>query len=282
MFLKRSSLFLTRPLPPAIRHALIDLGWYHPQRDRLQLTAPHGAWLVLWILVMISLPIQKWTIGEAALPWGISLGVLTQLATVFAILRLTWSWRRIALTTLGVAGLTWLAEAIGTATGFPFGAYVYTERLQPQLAHVPLLIPLAWMMLLPSAWAVAYCLTRTWRGPAFVVLSAIALTAWDLFLDPQMVAWNLWVWTNPGGYFGIPWQNFFGWLLTSAIITLVVRPARLPLRPLLLIYGITWILETIGLFFFWGLPGPAIVGFLAMGSLLFLAWRRFPTPESQN
>ena len=44
----------------------------------------------------------------------------------------------------------WTAEAIGSKTGFPFGAYHYTDRLQPQLLGVPLLIPLAWLMMLPA------------------------------------------------------------------------------------------------------------------------------------
>lgn len=254
--------------------ALSDVGWYDRQAERFRFTGAHGPLIALWLLTMISLPIFNWTLGEAALPAAISAGVLTQLAAVMAVLRPAWSWRRIGLTTLGVAGLTWLAEAIGTATGFPFGAYVYTAKLQPQVAHVPILIPLAWMMLLPSAWAVAACLSGRWGGWRFVGLSAVALTAWDLFLDPQMVNWGLWVWENPVGYFGIPWSNYFGWLLTSAIITLVVRPVAAPVRPLLLIYGLTWFLQTVGLGVFWGLVGPAVVGFGAMGGLLVLAWRR--------
>lgn len=89
-----------------------------------------------------------------------------------------------------------------------------------------------------------------------------------------MAAWGLWVWENPKGYFGIPWSNYIGWLLASALITALVRPQNLPVYPLLLIYTITWALETIGLIFFWGLPGPALVGFVAMGSLVWLAWSK--------
>src|SRR5690606_41755819 len=28
----------------------------------------------------------------------------------------------------------------------------------------------------------------------FILVSALALTVWDLFLDPQMVAWGFWIW----------------------------------------------------------------------------------------
>jgi hypothetical protein len=67
-------------------------------------------------------------------------------------------------------------------------------------------------------------------------------------------------------------------LLASAGITLVASRLTplgdLPARPLIAIYAITWALETIGLLFFWGLPGPALVGGAVMGLVLLLALRR--------
>jgi uncharacterized membrane protein len=88
-----------------------------------------------------------------------------------------------------------------------------------------------------------------------------------------MVEWNLWVWDEPGAYFGIPLQNYLGWLVGSALITAGVRPAPLRSQGLVLIYGLTWLLETVGLAIFWGLPGPALCGFVAMGVFVLLAWR---------
>ena len=46
----------------------------------------------------------------------------------------------VAVTTVG--GL--LVEAVGVATGVPFGRYEYTGTLGPQLLGVPLVVPLAW------------------------------------------------------------------------------------------------------------------------------------------
>jgi putative membrane protein len=100
---------------------------------------------------------------------------------------------------------------------------------------------------------------------AFSLLSGLAFTAWDLYLDPQMVAQELWRWQTPGGYFGIPWQNYLGWVVTSSLLTLLIRPAPLPRLPLLAIYGITWLFQAIGLGLFWGQPGPALAGFAGMG-----------------
>ncbi len=228
---------------------------------------------LLWLVSMIALPIVKFVWGPPGLPWAVSLAVVAQAGLVVTILQQAWGLSKTSITVTGIVLLTWLAEAIGTATGLPFGVYIYTDLLQPQVAHVPLLIPLAWLMMLPSAWTVAALISGKWSGPTFILLSALALTAWDLFLDPQMVAWGFWVWTEPGGYFGIPWLNFFGWVITAMIITRVVQPKPLPTGLLLLVYGFTWVLESLGLLLFWGLPGPAVVGFLAMGSLLWLALR---------
>jgi uncharacterized membrane protein len=238
---------------------------------RLLAGLPSPALLAAWVLSMIALPPVKYAFGEEALPVGITLSALLQVGLVLAVLRQAWGLTRTLWTAAGVVLLAWLVEFAGSTTGYPFGAYHYTGLLQPQLGDVPMLIPLAWLMMLPPAWAVAQGIVGSSAGLAFIGWSALALTAWDLFLDPQMVAWGLWVWEEPGGYFGIPWPNFLGWLLASAVITAAVRPQPLPIRPLILIYVITWLLESIGLLLFWGLPGPAAVGFVGMGSLLWLA-----------
>lgn len=232
-------------------------------------------WLLpVWLLVMIGMPIVGWTLGEDALRRAVSLGVGLQAALVLAMLVGALGWPRALPLAGGVAALGWAAEALGSKTGVPFGAYHYTDALQPQLAGVPLAIPFAWLMMLPPAWAVAARIGGRWRGVRFVVLSALAMTAWDLFLDPQMVGLGLWEWAQPGGYFGIPWVNFGGWLLVSGLITAVLRPPPLPAAPLLAVYGLTLALEAIGLGVFWGQPGPALVGTLAMGALLALALRQ--------
>jgi len=234
-----------------------------------------------WLLILVVLPLTQRSLGAEALPRGVTISVLLQLSAVLAILADAWGWGRVLRVAAVVAALAWAAEAIGAATGFPFGAYRYTAALQPQLAQVPLLVPLAWLMLLPLAWAVAQAVVGSARPLRFTLATALAFTAWDLFLDPHMVSWGFWMWAAPGGYFGIPWTNFLGWLLVSAVITLVVHPTGAPVRPLLLIYTITWALEAMGLAFFWHLPGPAAAGGLAVGLFALLAWRgaaRSPMP----
>ena len=86
---------------------------------------------------------------------AITVGVSVTAGLVVALLWEVWG----AAATLRVAGsilvLSWAAEVIGSRTGIPFGAYSYTDTLQPQVLGVPLQIPLGWLMMLPPSWAVA-------------------------------------------------------------------------------------------------------------------------------
>jgi hypothetical protein len=40
-----------------------------------------------------------------------------------------------------------------------------------------------------------------------------------------------------------------------------------------MIYTLTWILQVVGLGIFWGQPGPALIGFVAMGAWVILFWK---------
>lgn len=243
----------------------------------LQLNSFQIAILTIWALLMVSLPIADWPTGWSALLEAITVGVSITVLLVIGLLWKKWG----AATTLQVAGsiliLSWVVEVIGSHTSMPFGNYSYTDALQPQILNVPIQIPLGWLMMLPPSWAVAQAISvqinPRWKFPAFVTISALAMTAWDLFLDPMMVTWELWIWDYPGSYFGIPWINFLGWMLVTAIITIFIRPGRLPVVPLLIIYTAIWLLKSAGLGFFWGLPGAAFVGSVVMGGLTILAWR---------
>jgi uncharacterized membrane protein len=230
--------------------------------------------LVILVAGLLVMPIAQWGTGQSGFMSGIILGVLLQTTIGVLFLAQAAGTRRVLGIVLTVLVVAWTAEYLGSATGFPFGAYHYAERLQPQLLGVPLLVPLAWLMMLPPAWAVSQRITGRTSGLAFIAVSALAFTAWDLYLDPQMIHWGLWVWDASGPYFGIPLVNFAGWLLVSALITALARPPALPQLPLIAIYALVWIIEAIGQVLFWGLPGPALCGFIGMGIFVWLAWRR--------
>ncbi len=261
----------------------------HKSLDRV--TAMWVASLALWVAVLIATPISQWLFGVEAFPLMATLGVLAQAAATLIALVSGWPTVRV-LRALGVVfGGAWAVEALGSATAFPFGAYRYSDALQPQLTGVPLLIPLAWFMMLIPAWAVAETILAgrqerlgRWYAPLHAILAGAAFTAWDLYLDPQMVTRELWVWEQPGGYFGIPWMNFLGWWLAATLLTLLMRPTGLPRVRLMVIYTLTWAFQAVGLGVFWGQPGPALAGFTSMGIFVMWAWRKeIPKlPDSQS
>ncbi len=120
------------------------------------------------------------------------------------------------------------SELLGTSTGFPFGDYAYLNGLGYKIAGlVPFTIPLSWFYLGLSTFLLAHAgLHPQDKNPAStrvkvgaVLLGALLLTSWDFVLDPAMsqTAVPFWEWKQPGPFFGMPYQNFAGWLATGVI-----------------------------------------------------------------
>ncbi len=120
-----------------------------------------------------------------------------------------------------VVAIGFAAEWVGIRTGLPFGEYSYTSVLQPQVGGVPVIVAVAWGGMGLAAHAVASALVRE-RGLARWAVGAAALTAWDLFLDPQMLRLDLWTWADGGPYRDVPVSNFAGWLIVSFLVMLVI------------------------------------------------------------
>jgi putative membrane protein len=117
-------------------------------------------------------------------------------------------------------------EAVGLATGFPYGEYTYSDDLGPTLLGVPFLVPLAWLMMAWPSWLLARRLTRAVREPARraarVATAAAVFAAWDVVLDPQMVQAGYWTWAHPQpslpGIDTVPLTNLAGWLLAGLVL----------------------------------------------------------------
>ena len=168
------------------------------------------------------------------------------------------------------AGFGLLAEAVGTATGFPFGSYDYTDSLGGKLIGVPLVIPLAWAMFAYPCLLVGQRLAGTRLGAA--VVGGWALASWDLFLDPQMVEAGHWRWTDvtaslPGSP-DVPISNYLGWVLVGVLMIGVLQllprrsaDDRVPAALFLWTYASSVLAFAV----FFGRPVVALVGGLGMG-----------------
>jgi len=166
-----------------------------------------------------------------------------------------------------------VVEALGLHTGVPFGLYGYTGTLGPEVAGVPVIVPLAWMMMAWPALVVARALAQ--RPVAVALVGGAALASWDLFLDPQMVAAGHWVWADPMPALpfvpGVPLSNYAGWVVVATLMTAVlhrlVGPTAPVSRPAAALYLWAYASSVVAHAVFFGLPGSAVVGGLVMGAV---------------
>jgi uncharacterized membrane protein len=132
--------------------------------------------------------------------------------------------RRTALFFAISAVVSYVLEEIGVRTGVIYGHYHYSNMLGPKLGSVPIIIPLAWFMMIYPSWRVAQALIRGTDTHSFsgrtvqAIIAALVMTAWDMVMDPGNAGAGIWVWEHGGVYFGVPRQNYFGWVLTTFLI----------------------------------------------------------------
>jgi putative membrane protein len=183
------------------------------------------------------------------------------------------------------------SELLGTSTGFPFGHYSYLSGLGYKIAGlVPFTIPLSWFYL----GCVSYLLARaglevdkkpSWlRHVGAIALGALLLTSWDFVLDPAMsqTALPFWYWHQPGAFFGMPYQNFAGWLGTGCTFMTVAallwrntpiklqgRQLHLPLIVYLSNFAFAAVMSLAS-----GFPIPVLLGlFLGSTPAVLLWWK---------
>lgn len=135
--------------------------------------------------------------------------------------------RRVALFFGLTVVISYFVEETGVRTGLIFGPYHYSDDLGLKLGNVPILIPLGWFMMIYPSWVVAQAALRgrDLQGLAGMValalLSALAMTGWDMVMDPPMIRAGAWVWHDGGPYFGVPLRNYVGWVGNTFLIYLV-------------------------------------------------------------
>lgn len=179
-----------------------------------------------------------------------------------------------------ILGITWCVEAIGVATGLPFGTYSYSSQLGVSLLGVPLLIPMAWFMMAYPCWLVGRSTTTNPIGR--VTISVVLLVAWDIFLEPQMVGEGYWQWNSTAT---IPASNYVGWLVTALVLMICLHSLRTAptasYQPQLAA-TLAWVYVSnvlAGAVFF-GRPLTALLGALVMG-IPVLLWLRRARPFSR-
>jgi uncharacterized membrane protein len=173
-------------------------------------------------------------VGQTAMQWSMAGGGVVYMilgaAAVFLYALRTLGMGRALAFMLPAIFISLASELLGTSTGFPFGHYSYLSGLGYKIAGlVPFTIPLSWFYV----GCASYLLARAglevdkkptlWRHIVAIALGSLLLTSWDFVLDPAMSQTSLpfWYWQQPGPFFGMPYQNFAGWLGTGAVFMAV-------------------------------------------------------------
>lgn len=185
---------------------------------------------LLFVLPNAELILSLSAPGQVLFQWGMAgggvvyiiLGAVAVAIYAYRTLGL-WHWLTFMLPAIF---LSLSSELLGTSTGFPFGHYAYLSGLGYKIAGlVPFTIPLSWFYL----GIVSYVIARVglsaisipgWmRASLSIAIGALLLTSWDFVLDPAMsqTAVPFWQWQQPGAFFGMPYQNFAGWMGTGAV-----------------------------------------------------------------
>ena len=131
-----------------------------------------------------------------------------------------------------------LMEIIGEKSGITFGGkYKYNLNLTPgpSLFSIPILIPLAWIILIYMSYNL-FCFIGNFnvieiimeRNIKLLIVPCIMLVLLDFILDPIAVDEKRWEWNIKGNYYGVPLLNFFGWFINSLIILLLLSYFFLP------------------------------------------------------
>ncbi|WP_255195297.1 bisanhydrobacterioruberin hydratase CruF [Halorarius litoreus] len=155
--------------------------------------------------------------------------------------------RKAAAGLLGLALYAYVVEYVGTTTGLPYGPFEYGVDLGPMLlGKVPFALPIFFFPLVVNAYLLMLLLLGDRAERTVVRLVAVVATVllMDVVLDPGAVALGFWsydldavvlgVWPYdaPGDFYGVPWSNYAGWVLsaTVAVATLDWAFSRAGLR----------------------------------------------------
>ncbi|BAY33122.1 hypothetical protein NIES37_13850 [Tolypothrix tenuis PCC 7101] len=173
-------------------------------------------------------------VGQTAMQWSMAGGGVVYMilgaAAVFLYAYRTLGLGRALAFLLPSVFISLGSELSGTSTGFPFGHYSYLSGLGYKIAGlVPFTIPLSWFYVGCVSYLLARAGLEVDKKPSLlrhigaIALGALLLTSWDFVLDPAMSQTSLpfWYWQQPGPFFGMPYQNFAGWLGTGSLFMTV-------------------------------------------------------------
>lgn len=228
--------------------------------------------LYKYLGIMLVLIISSFFVAKVPLQidtWPISVIAILGFSAPVAIGAVAWLGRKYGW--LLVAGLGLYAlifETLAVKTGLPYGEFSYSALLGPQLfGSTPLTVLVAWT---PLVLGVLY-VTQAYKPLARIGIATALLVASDVVLDPAAVHVGFWQWLVPGPFYGVPFINFAGWILSGviAIAAVVLVSQRLAAKPLPSILGLNYM----AILLFWSSVNLFAGQFIPFGlGMVLLVW----------
>lgn len=114
------------------------------------------------------------------------------------------------------------SEHFSVTAGFPFGYYIHTSAMGPQIFQVPIIIGPVYFGMTYLVWALVLAVfgTEYERRREFMfvapVIAACIVTGFDMCFDPiGSTIGGYWHYRESGGYFGVPLSNYVGWFINA-------------------------------------------------------------------
>lgn len=221
------------------------------------------SWVLIALYAIVTIVRRTFAPDLLSIPISTALTQVVPLVFLFVHGSLTYRLRDLLVFAAVTLVVSNFFENLSVLTGFPFGNYYYTDVIGPKLFLVPVLIGPAYLGTAYLAWTIARVIAgattpRLHGHLTFTVplLAAFMMVSWDLSFDPIHSTINrAWVWLDGGSYFGVPFSNFLGWLLTTFVFLQVFAlylhltgrtsgqsadktPSRIPALQAILFYGL--------------------------------------------
>jgi putative membrane protein len=119
-----------------------------------------------------------------------------------------------------LTGYAYGIELLGVTTGWPYGAFEYGVSLGPMLlGEVPVGLPVFFFPLVLNSYLLCLLILGNRASSAAVRLPVViaSVLAMDLVLDPAAVSLGFWTYDAGGAYYGVPWSNYAGWVLSATV-----------------------------------------------------------------
>jgi putative membrane protein len=116
-----------------------------------------------------------------------------------------------------------ISEYFSITAGFPFGYYVHTPAMGPQIFQVPIIIGPVYFGMTYVVWTLVEMTlgeSAASRRPASLIgaplVAALVMPGFDMCFDPiGSTVGKYWLYRESGGYFGVPLQNYIGWFING-------------------------------------------------------------------